>query len=147
LTQFNRQQLIDRDYDPLADPAGPDRAALERRYGQGERRLSLDHAAAVRGILVSEGEGQWKWIWDWGLLHDEMVRKYGSDRLYARYRNQYTFMPVIEFECRPIAEALRMLLRGTPILPDDNIQVTGWSEFRAFSIRDALEQLGETLGG
>lgn len=51
-----------------------------------------------------------------------MVRKYGYDRLYARYRNQYTFLPVIEFECPPIAEALRMLLRDTPILPDDNIQ-------------------------
>jgi hypothetical protein len=140
---FSRPQLIDRGYDPLADPGGPDRADLERRNCLGERRINLDHAAAVRGILVSEGKGQWEWIWDWGLLHDEMVRKYGYDSLHARCRNQYTFLPVIEFECPPIAEALRMLLRDTPILPDHNIQITGWSEFRAFSIRGALEQLGE----
>jgi hypothetical protein len=141
--RFSRHQLIDRDYNPLEDSDGPHRADLERRYGQGDRRINLDHAAAVRGILVSEGKGQWRWIWDWGLLHDEMVRKHGHDRLYARFRNQYTFLPTIEFEGPPIAEALRMLLRDTPILPDDNIQITAWSEFRAFSIRDALEQLGE----
>jgi len=35
-----------------------------------------------------------------------------------------------------------MLLRGTPILPDDRIQITAWREFRALSI----EQLGEPLG-
>jgi hypothetical protein len=34
---FNRNQFIARDYDPLSDPAGPDRADLERRYGQGEQ--------------------------------------------------------------------------------------------------------------
>jgi hypothetical protein len=142
---FTRRQLLDLDYNPLDDPAGPDRADLEARYGLGERRANLDHAAAVRGILVSEGKQEWRWIWDWGLLHDEMVRKYGYDRLYARYRNQYTFMPTIEFECPPIAEALRMLIRDTLILPGDKIQIVGWSGFRAFSIRDALEQMGEPL--
>ncbi len=65
---FSRHQLIDRDYNPLEDPEGPDRADLEKRYGLGERRLSLDHAAAVRGILVSDGKNVWKWIWDWGLV-------------------------------------------------------------------------------
>ena len=50
------------------------------------------------------------------------MRKYDYDRLYARYRNQYTFLPTIEFECPAVAEPLRMLLRDTPILPDDNIQ-------------------------
>ena len=75
-----------------------------------------------------------------------MVRKYGHDRLHARFRNQYTFLPTIEFESPPVAEALRMLLRDTPILPDDNIQITAWKGFRAFSIRDALQQLGEAVG-
>ena len=144
---FTRRQLVDPDYNPLADPAGPDRADLEQRYGAGTRRAGLDHAAAVRGILVSEGKRQWKWIWDWGLLHDEMVRKHGYERLHARYRNQYTFIPTIEFEQAPVAEALRMLLRQTPILPDDNIQITAWRGFRAFCIRDALAQLGEPLEG
>lgn len=144
---FTRQQLVERDYDPLADPAGPDRDDLQRRYGAGTRRAGLDHAAAVRGILVSEGKRRWRWIWDWGLLHDEMVRKHGYDRLDARYRNQYSFLPTIEFEQAPPAEALRMLLRQTPIRADDNIQITGWRGFRAFSIRDALAQLGEPLEG
>jgi hypothetical protein len=35
-------------------------------------------------------------------------------------------------------EALHMLLRETPILPDDDIQIVGWDGFRAFSIRAAL---------
>lgn len=60
--------------------------------------------------------------WDWGLLHDGIVRKYGYERLYARYRSQYTFNPTVEFECPAVAEPLRMLLRDTPIQPDDNIQ-------------------------
>jgi len=65
---FSRRQLIDRDYNPLEDPEGPDRADLE---------------------------------------------------------------------------PLKLLVRGTLILPDDTIQIVGWNEFRAFSIRDALKQLGE----
>jgi hypothetical protein len=142
---FSRRQLIDRDYNPLEDPAGPDRADLEKRYTQGERPIPLDHAAAVRGILVSDGKNLWKWIWDWGLLYDEIVRKFGYDRLYARYRNQYTFLPTVEFECPAVAAPLRMLLRDTPIQPDDNIQIVGWNSFRAFSIRDALQQMGEPL--
>jgi len=74
-----------------------------------------------------------------------MVRKFGYDRLFARYRNQYTFLPTVEFECPAVAEPLRMFLRETPILPDGNIQIVGWNSFRAFSIRDALEQMGEPL--
>ena len=144
MKSFTRPQLIDRDYNPLEDPEGPDRLDLERRHGQGVRRVSMDHAAAVRGILVREDKG-WKWIWDWGLLHDEIVRIYGYDSLYARYRNQYTFFPTIEFEGPAVAEPLKMLLRDIPILPDDSIQIVGWHEFRAFSIRDALAQLREPL--
>jgi len=146
-----------------------------------ERRANLDHSpsaplragAAVRGILVFEGKRQWKWIWDWGLLQDDMTRKYGYDRLHARYRSQYTLLPTIEFEAPPVPEALHMLLRDTPILPDDNIQTcpepaegslrgasSGRSRFRARSpgglagalraqarSRDALQQLGEAVGG
>jgi len=140
--RFQRNQLIDRDYDPLADPDGLSRQELEKRYGRAGQDVSLDHGAAVRGILVRE-RAAWKWIWDWGLLHDEMVRKYGFDRLYARYRNQYRFLPVIAFEGAVEAEPLRMLLCETPILPDDVIQITGWRGFRAISIRDGLTQLGQ----
>jgi hypothetical protein len=73
------------------------------------------------------------------------VKKHGYDRLYARYRNQFTFLPTIEFDEGPVPEALHMLLRDTPILPDDDIQITAWRGFRAFSIRDALTQLGEEV--
>ena len=79
------------------------------------------------------------------MLHDEIVRKYGYDRLYARYRNQYNFLPTIEFECPAVPEPLRMLLRGPPIQPDDIIQIVGWNGFRAFLIRDALQQMGEPM--
>lgn len=147
MISFSRRQLVDRDYNPLEDPDGPDRTDLAARYGQGARRDNLDHAAAVRGILVSEGKRKWKWIWDWGLLHDEMVRKHGYERVHARFRNQYAFLPTIEFEEGAVAESLKMVLRETPILPNDTIQITAWRGFRAISIRDALEQLGEPLNG
>ena len=101
---FTHRQLTSRDYNPLDDPAGPDRADLEARYGQGPRAVRLDHAAAVRGILVREPDKSRKWMWDWGLLHDEMVRKFGYDRLFARYRNQYTFLPTCRL-CKDAREA------------------------------------------
>lgn len=141
---FTHHQLTSRDYNPLEDRAGPDCVDLEARYGQGPRAISLDHAAAIRGILVRDGK-EWKWIWGWGLLHDEMVLQCGYDRLWARYRNQFAFLPAIEFETYAQAEPLHLLLRETPIQPDDEIQITGWNSFRAFSIRDALAQLGEPI--
>jgi hypothetical protein len=67
----------------------------------------------LRGILVSEGKRQGKWIRDWGLLRDGMAKKYGCECLYARYRYHYTFLPAIEFEEAPVAEA-RMALRSLP---------------------------------
>lgn len=57
-----------------------------------------------------------------GALRGEIVRKYGYDRLCARYRKQYTFFPTIEFEGHAESEPLKMLLRHRPILPDDNTQ-------------------------
>jgi hypothetical protein len=139
---FTRRQLIERSYDSLADPDGLDRRELELRYERGRRRVNIDHAAAVRGILVDDGHQKWRWIWDWGLLHDEMAVKWGYERLHARYRNQFGFLPAIEFESHVYAEPLAMLLEQTPIRDDDNLQITGRSNFRAFCIRDALEQLG-----
>jgi len=53
MTTFSRRQLIDRDYNPLEDPEGPDRADLEARYGQGERRVNLDRAADFSHGLAS----------------------------------------------------------------------------------------------
>ena len=35
MKEFSRRQLIHRDYNPLEDPEGPDRADLEKRYGLG----------------------------------------------------------------------------------------------------------------
>lgn len=143
VVNFTRHQLTERNYDPLADPKGLDRATLEATYQMGRRQVNLDHAAAVRGILVDDGAHHWRWIWDWGLLHDEMVVKHGCDRLHARYRNQYGFAPAIEFESYVYAEPLTMLLAQTAITAEDNIQITGRRNFRAFCIRDALEQLGQ----
>lgn len=139
MTHFTHHQLTSRDYNPLEDSSGPDRADLETRYGQGPRAVSLDHAAAVRGILVREPDKSWLWIWDWGLLHDEMVTKNGYDRLFARYRNQYSFLPTIEFETHVQAVPLHLLMKQTPIMADDEIQIVGWNSFRAFSIRDAFD--------
>lgn len=45
----------------------------------------------------------------------------------------------------PGLHRLRMLLRDTPILPDDGLQITARQGFRAFSVRDALAQMGEAL--
>lgn len=74
MKEFQRHQLIDRDYSysPLEDLAGPDCADLEERYGLGERRVNLDHASAVRGILVRKGK---RWTVDLGLgtLHADTL--------------------------------------------------------------------------
>ena len=72
-----------------------------------------------------------------------LFQELGYGRRHARYRNQYTFLPTIECEEGFMPEALRMLLRDTPILPEDNIQNTAWRDFRTFSIHDALQLLGE----
>ena len=77
LAVFTRGQLIDRDDNPPEDTVGPNHADLEARCGLGSCRLSLDHAAAVRGIPVRD-EKEWKRIWDWGLLHDPTLPRSGG---------------------------------------------------------------------
>jgi hypothetical protein len=71
------------------------------------------------------------------------MRAHGYDRLCARYRNQRTFLRTIKFEGHAAIGPLKMLRRDTPILPDDGIQIIGGDGFWAFSIRDALRQMGE----
>lgn len=121
--EFTRDQLIEPEYNALEEGV-VDEAYLRDRYEP--HGISIDHAAAVRGILVREpGTKEWKWIWGIGLLHDEMVNATRYPRLYARYRNQYPRSPQIEFEREAyVYAALELLLETTPIKADDYIQVT-----------------------
>ena len=72
MREFQRHQPIDRDDNALEGLAGPDCADLEERYGLGERRVNLDDASAVRGILVRKGK---RWTVDLGLgtLHADTL--------------------------------------------------------------------------
>lgn len=133
--RFTREQLLNPEYDPIAQ-GDVDIGDLRTRY---EDKIDLNHAAAVRGILVKDQKSHdWTWIWGIGLLHDEMVRESGHQRLYARYRKQYPLLPRIEFEAgADVNEALAILLRETPIEKDDRIIIE--SKYRnAMSIMDYL---------
>lgn len=139
--QFTREELIDPEYDPIQQ-GNVDLEDLRRRY---EGHVPLDHAAAVRGILVKDPKTTaWSWIWGIGLLHDEMVRLGGYIRLYARYRNQYPIIPRIEFDDDADAHAaMFVLLETTPIEENDVINIE-FSGRTAFSIADFLNS---GLGG
>lgn len=121
--EFNRFQLVDPEYNTLEEGLVDEEYLRERYEPHG---INIDHAAAVRGILVKEpGTKEWKWIWGIGLLHDEIVNATRYPRLYARYRNQYPRTAQIEFEREAyVYTALELLLETTPIKADDHIQVT-----------------------
>jgi len=133
--EFTREQLVDPEYEPIAQ-GDVDLEDLRHRY---EGHVPLDHAAAVRGILVRDTKTTaWSWIWGIGLLHDEMVTLGGYLRLYARYRNQYPIIPRIEFDDDADAHAaLSLLLETTPIEENDVINIE-FSGRTAFSIADFL---------
>ena len=59
MMRFTREQLTSRDYDPIAVGL-VDLADLRRRF---EGRVWINHAAAIRGVLLKEG-GPQLWIWD-----------------------------------------------------------------------------------
>lgn len=121
--EFNRTQLIDPEYNALEEGLVDEEYIWARYEPHG---INIDHAAAVRGILVREpGSKEWRWIWGIGLLHDEMVNVTSYPRLYARYRNQYPMSPQIEFEREAdIHAALKILLETMPIKADDHILIT-----------------------
>jgi len=75
---FSREQLLDREYDPISR-GDVDVASLRKRYAH---HVNLDHAAAVRAILVQVAKREWKWIWGIGLLHDHILSKTGYQKLY-----------------------------------------------------------------
>jgi len=90
---FRREGLAEKDHDPIS--AGDiDLASPRERY---PHHANLDHAAAMRAILVHEAGSGWKWIRGIGLLHDAILRKSGYPRFYARFRNQRGMLPRIEF--------------------------------------------------
>ena len=133
--EFTREQLVDPEYEPIAQ-GDVDLEDLRRRY---EDQVPLDHLAAVRGILVKDPKTTaWRWNWGIGLLHDEMVSLGGYLRLFARYRNQYPTIPRIEFDDDADAHAaLFELLETTPIEENDVINIE-FSGRTAFSIADFL---------
>ncbi|MFV2044931.1 MAG: hypothetical protein ACC700_17055 [Anaerolineales bacterium] len=131
--KFSRDQLVDPEYDPIEN-GDVNFEDLKSRY---LTHVDLNHAAAIRGILVSEGnKGGWKWIWGVGLLHDEMLKESGFPKLWARFRNQFPMMPRIEFESgADVKAALNLLLQETPIKAADAINIeTAYG--RAMSIGD-----------
>jgi hypothetical protein len=132
---FNRTQLLDRDYDPMVEGV-VNRDYLESQYAG---HVNLDHAAAVRAILVREGKSDWRWIWGIGLLHDEITVRSGYPKLYARYRNQNRMLPRIIFERgADVHAALELLLEETPLERDDLINIETEGAGRWMSIGDCL---------
>lgn len=123
------------EYDPI-ESGDVDLEDLKSRYLS---HVNLDHAAAIRGILVREDKrGEWKWIWCVGLLHEEILKESSYPKLWARFRNQFPMMPRIEFESWvDVKAALSLLLQETPIKEADviNIETTYG---RAMSIGDFL---------
>lgn len=132
---FDRDQLLDWDYDSMT--AGVvNRDYLESRYAG---HVNLDHAAAVRAILVREGKHEWGWIWGIGLLHDEITARSGYPKLYARYRNQNRMLPRIIFERgADVHAALELLLKETPLETHDLINIETEGAGRWMSIGDCL---------
>ena len=81
--------------------------------------IAIDHLAAIRAILVPNGA----WICCVGICHDAILALSGYDRLMARFRNQRTFLPRIEYEPEAnIAQSLMSLLEQGFEL-DDKIDI------------------------
>ncbi len=117
---FNRTQLLERDYDPIAE-GDVDIDYLKKRYAH---HVDLDHAAAVRAILVREGKRRWKWIWGIGLLHDHILHETGFPQLFARYRNQRKMLPRIEFHAgADLYTSLGLILKHTQLESHDVINI------------------------
>jgi hypothetical protein len=139
-TKFSREQLLNTDYDPLLkDLIRPTLLETHKDYLQRHGLDSIDHVAAVRGILVHDMHEGWKQLWDWGKLHDEILAESQYPRLCARYRNQRQWLPRIELE--PDAEveaALQAILNTSAILPDDKVNIT--------CLRGRFGSIGEALG-
>lgn len=132
---FTREQLLEVDYDPIAEGL-IELDYLKDRY---QHYVRLDHAAAVRAILVSPSKREWHWIWGIGLLHDEILIETGYPKLYARYRNQRAMLPRIEFhQGADLYEALHLLLETTPLRPDDLINIESEMGGRWMSVGGSL---------
>ena len=133
--KFTREQLTSRYYEPI-EVGLVDLADLRCRY---EGKVSLDHAAAIRGVLLKEDSRQF-WVWGCGLLHDEMATAHGHERPLARYRNQYPMLPTVEFETgSDVQDGLRLLLETTPIRATDLLNVSGIYGLMGCSIADCLD--------
>jgi hypothetical protein len=142
--EFTRRQLTDPELDPYETEWGCTRTQIDHLL---KMDIPLEHAAAVRGILIDG-------VWWWGCssLHDQMAHDVGGV-LQARYRKQYPLLPVIEFEnvhskekgaqC-DIFQATRSLLSTTPILATDLINIkTRVGTF--LSVKDLFTSLGQTF--
>jgi len=127
--EFNREQLLEEEYDPLSDISHP---YYSTKWGYGGERILCpppdDHTAALRGIYglykVPEGGHFWEWFFFWGGLHDDGFREKNAVTRCARYRNQLHMVPRIEFERRSgVRMALIRLLEVTPLKAEDVINI------------------------
>jgi len=137
LANISRGELAAQPFAIAMENLNDDEAAKLYRFIKTHHLVALDHLAAVRAILSPDGS----WIWCIGICHDEILYRSGYHRLLARYRNQRTFLPRIEFE--PGAD----LVKALTLLLDQGFD---WSDIvdiegeviRGIGIGDVLSQLG-----
>lgn len=141
---FTAEQLLNPELDPYMTDWGCSAQDIEHLLYQ---NVPLDHATAVRGVLVDD-----VWYWGCGEVHEMMARDVGGG-LQARYRRQWPLLPVIEFENRhdtskgascDIFLATRTLIYSTPITPNSLINIkTRVGTF--LSVKDLFRSLGHIL--
>ncbi len=137
LANISRGDLANQPFAIAMDILNDGEVAKLYHFLKTHHLVALDHLAAVRAILTPDGS----WIWCIGICHDEILYRSGDHRLLARYRNQRTFLPRIEFE--PGADLVKAL---TSLLDQgfewsDIVDIEG-EVIRGIGIGDVLSQLG-----
>jgi len=140
LESISRTEIASSPYFEAIQLLDEHELSLLFQYLRKHHLSALDHLAAVRSILMPDG----LWIWCIGICHDEILARSGSDRLLARFRNQRTFNPRIEFEPDAKVASSLLLLIDEGFSLQDFIDIEAGT-FRATSIGEALRMLGYTI--
>jgi hypothetical protein len=137
LDNFSRGELAAQPFAIAMENLNDGEVAKLYQFVKTHHLVALDHLAAVRAILSLDGS----WIWCIGICHDEILYRSGDHRLLARYRNQRTFLPRIEFEPGvDLVKALASLL-DQGFERSDIVDIEG-EVIRGIGIGDVLSQLG-----